>query len=160
MDLCSHLPKVRIRAVGVWTAGRDPEEIQPKDHHDLRRWAMIVARVAQNGQVRGLIAMTPLIVAAHDSRRSNRPGKDMPPVTKMTAIRQTPIGDAGATVATHLVMETTYTPKSSLRDIAGPVPTNRILNLVLPRKQSRCHCPVHEQVEQARLQRLASLRGY
>lgn len=144
----------------MWTVGRGPEEIQPKDRHDLRHWAMIVARVAQNGQVRGLIAMTPLKAAAHGSRRSNRPGKDMPPVTKMTAIRQTPTGDAGATVATRLVMETASTLKSRLRDIAGPVPTNQTLNLVLPRKHSPCHCPVHEQVEQARLQRLASLGGY
>lgn len=77
----------------------------------------------------------------------------------MIATRQTPTGDAGATIVIHLATGTVSTPKSRLRDIAEPVPTNQTLISVLLRKHSRCHYLAHEQVELAPLQQLASLRG-
>lgn len=77
----------------------------------------------------------------------------------MTATRQARTGDVGATVATHLATETACTLKSRLRDIAELVPINQTLISVLPGKHSPCHCLVHEQAEQARLQQLASQRG-
>jgi hypothetical protein len=65
--------------VGAWTAERDPEEIQQNDQLGLSSLVMIVARAAQNGQLRVLIAMTALIVATtHDSHQLNQQGRCTP----------------------------------------------------------------------------------
>lgn len=79
VDRCNRRRQATIGVVGAWTAERDPEEIQQNDQLGLSSLVMIVARAAQNGQLRVLIAMTALIVATtRDSHQLNQQGRCTP----------------------------------------------------------------------------------